>query len=187
MRVVSFVLSLGGAVSSTAVAFPLLPPAPCLRPFKGPRADPQQPKVSQVQGKLSSGVWTGSTSPPAGPQVNWLRGSGSQTGKRKVSGIPVPSPEPLTIVGNRVGACFLRGHLPGPQDWPPPPKLGWKLESAQKRARNRGLESAHAPSSTRSFPHRLEVHSYQVRMREAEASFPVAAVKLPESQSDERT
>lgn len=49
--------------------------------LKSPSADPHQPRVNPFQGKLSSGVRAGFTSPPAGPQVNGLRDSGSQTGK----------------------------------------------------------------------------------------------------------
>lgn len=68
------------------------PPSP--RSLESAKADPPQPRLHQVQGKQLRCLHR--------PQANRLRDSGSQTGKLKASEPPVPFPEPLTIVGNRV-------------------------------------------------------------------------------------
>lgn len=52
------------------------------------------------------------------------------------------------------------------------PKVLGEPEPPQKRDGNRNPDSAHAPYSSRGFPVTPEAHSYQLRMREAEASFP---------------
>lgn len=161
-----------------------LPSPPTSSPGRAPGADPQQTGVNEVQGKLRC---------PDRLHLTLSRASGQlmellRVASRETQGIrtPVLALEPLTFVGKRLGAWVLRGHLPGPRFGLRPQSSG-EPESTQKRDRYCDPSFAHAPYFRLSFPYRAEGHSYQLRMREAEASFPRGTCRFPESQSDERT
>ncbi|KAG8514975.1 M-phase phosphoprotein 9 [Galemys pyrenaicus] len=126
------------------------PPAPVLDdPPRTPGKPAQVPRGLHLRASGASGRAIGH--------------SGSLRGQ--VSRRPVPAPEPLTLVGDRV-AVWLLGALTWPQDWPPAPKVRGN-PNRRRSGEPAGPGSAHAPYARRGPPPLLEA-----RMREAEAAFP---------------